>query len=32
MLKVCVARALRGQFEGAICHVTSRGNERRAIY
>lgn len=27
-----MARALRIQFEGAIYHVTSRGNERRAIY
>ncbi|MBU0679454.1 MAG: transposase [Verrucomicrobia bacterium] len=27
-----MARALRVQFEGAIYHVTSRGNERRAIF
>ncbi|MBU0677613.1 MAG: transposase, partial [Verrucomicrobia bacterium] len=27
-----MARALRVQIEGAIYHVTSRGNERRAIF
>ncbi len=27
-----MARALRVQFEGAIYHVTSRGNERREIF
>ncbi|MBP7831112.1 MAG: transposase [Kiritimatiellae bacterium] len=27
-----MARALRVQFEGAIYHVTARGNERRAIF
>jgi putative transposase len=27
-----MARALRVEFQGAIYHVTARGNERRAIY
>ncbi|MEE9401690.1 MAG: addiction module toxin RelE, partial [Desulfobacteria bacterium] len=27
-----MARALRIQFEGAVYHITSRGNERREIF
>ena len=27
-----MARALRIKFEGALYHVTSRGNEKRAIF
>ncbi|WP_213610242.1 hypothetical protein [Pseudoalteromonas sp.] len=27
-----MARPLRLEFEGALYHVTSRGNERKSIY
>ncbi len=27
-----MARPLRVEFEGGVCHVTARGNERRAIF
>ena len=27
-----MARPIRVEFEGAVYHVTARGNERRAIY
>jgi hypothetical protein len=27
-----VARVLRISFPGAFCHVTSRGNERKAVF
>ena len=27
-----MARALRIQFEGAVYHITSRGNERKEIF
>jgi len=27
-----MARPLRIEFEGAFCHITSRGNERKKIF
>ncbi len=27
-----MAHAIRGEFEGAVYHVTARGNERKPIY
>ena len=27
-----MARPLRIEYEGAVCHVTARGNERRKIF
>ena len=27
-----MARPVRVEYEGAVCHVTARGNEQKAIY